>query len=483
MTPPERLPAALPPLGRSARSGSARSGSARSGAARSGAARRRAGSALAAVGLLSLVGAAPADPPALAAPGAAGDAFSGSALSAPAASDPGLIPGLAAPAESYESTRTPAPTLRAEPLRTESWRSLAAPSDAGAPVVATPERFAAPEEDADEDKTERRGWLSFSPRRIRTASNFAGFTDFGDSFGLGGTGGGTVLYGESEGGSYGGDSGYETPTLAPQPDPISSPRTAYRSQDLEDVGPAPAPRPVPMDPADAGPVGDDDFRPVPPRTVPPAPAAAPPRRPSLTLPSDTVIRNGVPVRDLRTPEPSPYAPYVDGDARPYGAPLPPTGTPFGEPYGGRLGNPYAGPAGLGAGPLAPLGSAGGMCELGLCDGVVPLFTRLEIEDPDHVHPAAVRQVVAVADPTRPAPPIGLAKLFHRECTGCRQGCRECDPLCDDGAALVFVEVCVPPCRPEEVKVTRHGHRVHMDFGKYEVTLTGRDGYVKVDYDD
>ncbi|QDT14832.1 hypothetical protein [Alienimonas californiensis] len=468
--------------------------------------RRRAGAALAAVGLLSLAGAAPAEPPALAAPDAGGDSFA----------DPHAVPGLAAPslagpADRFEPTPAPLPTA---PLRTEPWPSLAAPSAESLRAPA-PERFAAPpaelaEDAADEDKPDHRGWLSFSPRRVRTASNYAGFTDFGDSF-VGGPSGGASFYEGSLGGGYG-DGGYPgggyadggyvespTPTLAPEPDPISSPRTAYRSQDLENVGPAPAPLPIPMGPADDPALADGGFDPVPARLAPPRPAPpavddAPLRRPSYALPSDTVIRNGVPVRDLRSPEPPPYAPHVDGDSYPYGAnrygagaPLPPTGLPFGDPYGDRYGesygNPYAGLGGFGAGPIASLGSAGGMCELGLCDGAVPLFTRVEIEDPDHVHPLAVRQVVAVADPRIPAPPIGLAKLFHRECKGCLHGCRECDALCDDGCALVFVEICVPPCQPEEVKVTRHGYRVHLDFGKYEVTLTSRDGYVRVDYDD
>ncbi|NNJ27972.1 hypothetical protein LzC2_40830 [Planctomycetes bacterium LzC2] len=218
----------------------------------------------------------------------------------------------------------------------------------------------------------------------------------------------------------------------------------------------------------------------------------------MTLPSDTVIRNGVPVRDLRTPEPPRTTGYPQfGDYHPPAPPggqygrgdyLPPTGTPFGDASGGLYaGGGFPSGAGLhgggiGAGPIAELGSAGGMCDLGLCEGM-SLFRRVEIEDPDHIHPHAIHQVVAVADPSRPAPPIGLAKLFHRPCKGCLHGCRECDPLCDDGGGLVFVDVCVPPCRPEEVKVTRHGYRVHLDYGKYEVTLTSRNGYVKVDYDD
>ena len=266
-------------------------------------------------------------------------------------------------------------------------------------------------------------------------------------------------------------------TRSPPPRLAYAPRATYRPQGLEDARPAPAPAPLPIpeawgddgsfDPVPAAP--PRRSRPEPPPARPTIPPPAPPaagRGPAMAaLPPDTLIHRGWAVRDLRSPPPPP-----------------PTGVPFADPHGGLYGGGYgAGP--IGAGPIGALGAAGGMCALGDCHGAVPLFRRLEIEDPDHVHPYAVRQVVAVADPSRPAPPIGLAKLFHRKCTGCARGCVECDPLCDAGDSLVFVEVCVPPCRPEEVKVTRHGHRVHMDFGKYEVTLTSRDGYVKVDYDD
>ncbi|MEM9703734.1 MAG: hypothetical protein AAF907_14945, partial [Planctomycetota bacterium] len=262
------------------------------------------------------------------------------------------------------------------------------------------------------------------------------------------------------------------PGLTPQPDPIFNPAPAYAPRNLQDDGPAPAPLPLPIQ-EDAA--ETDGFQPVPPAN--PQAAPMPPRTgaelspsapqlpgPPVTLPPGTVIRNGVPVRDLRPRETySPPPPPVGH----YGATLPPTGVPFGAAAG------IVGGTGIGAGPLAALDAAGGMCESGLCHGAIPLFRNLDIEDPDHIHPLAVRQVVAVADPSQPAPPIGLAKLFHRGP----------DPGCVEDRALVFVEVCVPPCPPEEVKVTRHGHRVHMDFGKYEVTLTSRRGYVKVDYDD
>ena len=376
---------------------------------------RRAGAAVAAAGLLTLVGAAPAGPPALPAPGAA-DAHP---------------PGLAAPSPlstAYKQAARPVPT------HINPWRDLAAPGDAPEQVV---------ENDAEPERKSR-GWLSFAPLRVRPASNLSGPSYHGGT-NLGGAG------------------------LSPEPDPISgppSPRIAYAPQEFPVDGPAPAPLPI----------GDDaDFAPVP-------NASGPSPGPSVTLPADTVIRRGMPVRDLRTPEPPPFAPPAV-EVHGYGpAHLPPTGVPFGGPYHG--GGPALGTgAGYGAGPIADLATAGGMCESGLCTGAVPLFGRVRIEDPENRHPCGLRQVVAVAAPRGPEPPCGLAKLFHDDCRGCARGCAECRPLCDAGPGLVFVEICVPPCRPEEVKVTRGGHRVHLDFGDYEVTLTSRDGCVEVDYDD
>ena len=413
---------------------------------------RRATAALAAGGLLALAGAAPADPPPLAAP--APDGYEAEPEAAPALA----APTLAAPAPSPLSGAFDRAARPVAP-RVDRWRPLAGPRDEAEPAEADEPR-------ADEKPERRsRGWLTFAPLRVRPVSN---------------------LSDPPGGGGYAGE-----PGLAPEPDPISSPRTAYRPQGLYggpgsyDGGPAPAP--LPMDDPYAAP-GADGFAPVPRSSAPPERYAppenhGPPGGYGEPLPPGVTVRRGMPVRDLRTPliAPPAYGVPAGGYAAPYPAP---TGVPFGDPYGAPHGAAYGGiGAGLGAGPIADLAVAGGMCDLGLCDGSVPLFRRVRIEDPHNVHPRAVHQVIAVADPRFKAPPHGLAKLFHRECTGCARGCRECAPGLAPPPSLVFVEVCVPPCRPEEVKVTRHGHRVHLDYGKYEVTLTSRDGCVKVDYDD
>ena len=182
------------------------------------------------------------------------------------------------------------------------------------------------------------------------------------------------------------------------------------------------------------------------------------------------------------PQSRPHAEYVSpapayGYGGPVGAPAYGGPTYAGPSYGVGIDDVYGGgPVGAGYGAVPD--AAGGICDLGTCDAVgVPLFTRVEVEDRHNIAPHSVRKVVAVLDPNGPLPPRGpLARLFAR---------RHADPLacaaCPPG--LVFVEICVPPCACESVRVTRGGAHVKLDYGKYEVELTTRDGYVKVDYDD
>lgn len=81
-----------------------------------------------------------------------------------------------------------------------------------------------------------------------------------------------------------------------------------------------------------------------------------------------------------------------------------------------------------------------------------VYSNVKYKDQRNIHPCAVSKIVQIADP--------------------------CNPCC-----LVNVEVCVPPCACECVKVSKCGTKVKLDYGKYEVELTSRRGYVVVDYDD
>lgn len=129
-----------------------------------------------------------------------------------------------------------------------------------------------------------------------------------------------------------------------------------------------------------------------------------------------------------------YPPAVPTESFPMTGPAFPTG-------------PQAYPIGPHAYPVGPQPGFGGF----------PLFPRVKIEDPRHIHPCATPTVVQVLDP-------------------CADDCDSCGPRC------VYVEICVPPGCPE-IKVRRRGKKVKYDYGDYKVVVTSKDGYVEVDYDD
>jgi hypothetical protein len=91
---------------------------------------------------------------------------------------------------------------------------------------------------------------------------------------------------------------------------------------------------------------------------------------------------------------------------------------------------------------------------------MPLFTCVKVEDPDHIHPCAVPKIVMVPDPC-----------------ACHHPCSCCEPKC------VAIKICVPPCGCVEHKCKHGGRKQEYDYGDYEVEITVKDGYVKVDYDD
>ena len=99
----------------------------------------------------------------------------------------------------------------------------------------------------------------------------------------------------------------------------------------------------------------------------------------------------------------------------------------------------------------------------------PLFTRVKVEDRDHIHPCAVRTVVQVLDPCS----VERRGLFHHHHVA---ACDACGPQC------VYVEICAPPGCPD-VKVSRDGRKVKYDYGDYKVEVESKDGFVEVDYDD
>lgn len=83
--------------------------------------------------------------------------------------------------------------------------------------------------------------------------------------------------------------------------------------------------------------------------------------------------------------------------------------------------------------------------------------RVCIEDPDHIHPCAVPRTIMVPNP--------------------------CRDTCCHGCESVPVTICVPPCACEDYKCKKNGCYQKFDYGKYEVEVRVKKGYVEVDYDD
>ena len=87
------------------------------------------------------------------------------------------------------------------------------------------------------------------------------------------------------------------------------------------------------------------------------------------------------------------------------------------------------------------------------------FENVKVEDRHNIHPFAVKEIVRVKDP--------------------RPDCHLCG-----SPGFVFIEICVPPhCKPEIDIKRKDGSKIEYDYGDYEVEITSKNGYVKVDYDD
>ncbi|MDG2129474.1 MAG: hypothetical protein P8K08_15855 [Fuerstiella sp.] len=91
---------------------------------------------------------------------------------------------------------------------------------------------------------------------------------------------------------------------------------------------------------------------------------------------------------------------------------------------------------------------------------VPLETCVRIKDADKIAPDAVPVAVAVRDP-------------HSGRFGSR-GCVE---------ALVYVEVLVPTCSLQGLRVSPCRTKIRLDYGHHAVDIVSRNGVVRIDYDD
>jgi hypothetical protein len=90
---------------------------------------------------------------------------------------------------------------------------------------------------------------------------------------------------------------------------------------------------------------------------------------------------------------------------------------------------------------------------------VRLETCVRIKDADEVAPWAVPVVVVVRDP-------------HLSRFG----------SCDCIERLVYVEVLVPPCPIQRMRVSPCKTKIRLDYGRYEVDIVSRGGVIEVDYD-
>jgi hypothetical protein len=85
-----------------------------------------------------------------------------------------------------------------------------------------------------------------------------------------------------------------------------------------------------------------------------------------------------------------------------------------------------------------------------------LFSDVRYHGTRNIAPCAVPTIIQVPDPCN-----------RDKC------CKSC----------VNVQVCVPPCEPQRVKVTRDGNRVRYDYGQYSVVVKSVGNHVTVHYGD
>jgi hypothetical protein len=88
-----------------------------------------------------------------------------------------------------------------------------------------------------------------------------------------------------------------------------------------------------------------------------------------------------------------------------------------------------------------------------CDGGhIQLYKKVRVVHARNIAPCAVSKIVSVPDP--------------------------CDPC-----KCVFIEICVPPGRCENIEVNPRKNRVVFDYGRYSVQVTERRGTLWVNYQD
>ncbi len=91
---------------------------------------------------------------------------------------------------------------------------------------------------------------------------------------------------------------------------------------------------------------------------------------------------------------------------------------------------------------------------------VPLEPHVLVRNAHEIAPGAIPVVIAVRNPH-------LGRFGSR-------GCVE---------SVVYVQVFVPPCPLQRLKVSPCRTRIKLDYGDYDVEITSCDGHIDVEYDD
>ena len=121
---------------------------------------------------------------------------------------------------------------------------------------------------------------------------------------------------------------------------------------------------------------------------------------------------------------------------------------------------YVAPPAPAAGVAPPAPGGGPAVKAG--PAPIRLFHCVKYRDLHHIAPCAVTKIVKIVDPCWKPDPCNC--------------CQQCPPC-------VYVMVCVPPCGCADVRVSRNGHVVRYDYGKYAVDIVSRNGKIYIDYDD
>lgn len=88
---------------------------------------------------------------------------------------------------------------------------------------------------------------------------------------------------------------------------------------------------------------------------------------------------------------------------------------------------------------------------------VPRFAHVIVKDKDEMAPNAIPVTVAVRSPH-----LGRFRTCVEE--------------------VVYVEVWVPPCPLQRVRVSPCKTKIRLDYGRYEVDIVSRKGLIEIDYD-